>query len=93
MLQTIDWGFADSDNHGHRRIYGSNIKFLFEKILKTLNDEINIYEVVGTDDVTLDMDIIYLITKNGINENSLISKLTQYDFKYTKIQCSIGDYL
>jgi len=57
---TEDWGYPDTNQHGHYRIFGRD----FEAEFKTVIPDAYVVSVQAKDEVTGDDDVVYLVTKD-----------------------------
>lgn len=69
--KTADWGYPKQEEHGHYRIYGSDMDVL---LLDKVVDNSCYYKVVVEDTVTNSQDCVYLLSKDA----SVISTLKKY---------------
>lgn len=61
--ETKDWGFPDSTNHDHYRIYGRDLVYKLDETVGSTG-KVKAYKV--EDPITGVKDIVYKITKNNI---------------------------
>ncbi len=66
-LVTTDWGYPDWADHGHYRIYGSDLPFRLASAVPQAHG----IQVIGNDDVTGRWDVAYFFTSSVEIANAL----------------------